>query len=100
MINSNIHDLVNYLPIVNGLPDLQFSSVYEEISKLNTMAVLQVDPETEFLDKLSYSYYDTYELWWAIGLYNKIISPLEVLPNEIKIPDRLELEELLRKLRS
>lgn len=49
------------------------------------------------LDLLSYDYYGTVELWWALAYYNKIKNPMEFDITTLSLPNKEELINLIRE---
>lgn len=51
------------------------------------------------LDLLSHDAYGTVELWWLVGIYNNIISPMDFEINTLYTPALDDVNVLLEKYR-
>ena len=79
-----------------------FGSSYYQLFK-NTIQnySLYTVKQKENLDRLSWIYYDTTSLWWAIAMYNDVIHPMQIRTGmSLKIPARADLDSFVLAFRS
>lgn len=96
MVNEfDIYDLHNYLThnVEREIHDFVTSSFINDVKKLGFSDSMNYS--NELLDQISYHYYGTELLWWAIAFYNDIIDPMIITNRILYIPNRTELDSLL-----
>jgi hypothetical protein len=76
--------------------DFISSSFIKEVLNIKEFIPVEVNESYE-LDKFAFEYYQDYNKWWIIGLYNNIINPFEEFQETrtIKIPLLMEIDNCI-----
>jgi len=91
---KEIYNQENYLPVVNGITDINNSQFIKDLMELPFKLVTV---EMRELDELALIYLGSEQLWWVISYFNKVVEPIDFIKDytNVKIPYSAELEELM-----
>jgi hypothetical protein len=80
----------------NEMRDFISSNFIKEVLAIKEFTPVEVNESYE-LDKFAFEYYQDYNKWWIIGLYNNIINPFEEFKETrtIKIPQLMEIDKCI-----
>jgi len=89
----DVYDIEQFLYLEMGSQAYSKSRFVIDLKNLSFSA--EAYSKGDLLDKVSFDYYGTEELWPIVALYNDVIDPLSKDNVLLRIPSKSEVEKLL-----
>lgn len=96
--NSSLISIQSVYSTDTGYCDIfQNEELNSDILKLNMKSSINVGYRYQNrLDLVSFDFYETVELWWAIAVYNRIINPMDFSNEVLYLFDKQDLINVIQ----